>query len=185
MGFHVVLGLLTLSTLAFPSLANAPKETKLKPTLVFEGSHSAIQKTLFVVVTEEDGWKDLWKQHRGKGFDPPFTERFQDLGINFDTHYAVAVFIGSDSSLVVTPFARGDEVLIRFVAKGYQTEGRPAEDKRTAHQKAKDEAVADYCIVVLPKPIRTVVVEEDVRRQLDHPPLWQEKARFPIPKGEK
>src|SRR5262245_14939895 len=181
----VTFGLSALLALTCPSLTQEPKETTLKPTLIFSGSHSVIRKERFAVVTGEAGWKDLWEQHRGKESDPPFTERDQELSIDFDTHYVVAVFTGTDACLFVTTFARGDEILIRFTARGYQTEGRPPEDKRTAHQKAKDAAGADYCFVVLPKPIKTIVVERDVRRRLDYPPLWQEIARFPVPQGKK
>lgn len=185
---RIALSLVALGALAHASLAEDPKETKLKSVLMFSGTHSAIRKERFAVVTEEASWKELWEQHRGKDADPPFTERSQEFSIDFETHYVVAVFTGTDADLWVTAFARGDEVLMRFVAKGHQTEGRlPGQDdkKPTAHQKAKEEAAADYCFVVLPKPVKVVVIEEDVRQQLDHPPLWKERVRVPVPQGKR
>ncbi|MBP3960719.1 hypothetical protein J8F10_36310 [Gemmata sp. G18] len=190
MNIRTALGLVALGTLATASLAGEPKETKLKPTLVLRGSHSAIRKERFVVVTQEREWKELWAQHRGKEADPPFTERDQELSPDFDIHFVVAVFVGCDASLSVETFMRGDEVLLHVSARGYQTEGRlPGQvdglSKRTAHQEAKDEAVADYCFIVLPKPLKTVVVETDVRRQLDLPPQWKEQVRFHVPQDKK
>ena len=178
---------IALNTLTCTSFAEEPKVTRIKPTVVLDGTHSAIRREKVVLVTGEVGWKDVWAEHRGKEHDPAFTEQNQTLSIDFDTHYVVAIFTGCDSGLVVTTFARGDDVLVRFVANGYQTEGRPlgSEDKRTAHQKAKEAAVADYCFVVLPKPVKTIVIEQDVRRELPSPPLWKERFRFPAPKDKK
>jgi hypothetical protein len=156
---------------------------KLQPSVLFSGTHSAIRMRLLTVVHHERGWKELWEHHRGTDRDPPFTERSQALAINFESQFVVAVFTGDDSALDVTTFTRGDAVLVRFKAHGVQTEGRyPGQvDPRSAHQKAKDEAVADYCFVVLPRPAKTIVIEEDVRRQLGDPPVWRERVRFSPP----
>ena len=185
MNIRFALGLVTLGMLATASLAGEPKETKLKPTLVLRGSHSAIRKERFVVVTQEREWKELWAQHRGKEADPPFTERDQELSPDFDTHFVIAVFTGANTALSVSTFARGEDVLVRTRARGYQRGVGGNGPERTAYQQAKDEAIADYCFIVLPKPLKTVVVEKDVCRRLDVPPQWEEKARFPVPQGKK
>jgi hypothetical protein len=170
------------SAFAEPLPTKEPKLTDLKPTLVLRGSHSAILKEQFLVVTEEVKWKELWQEHRGK--DPKFTEKRQELTLDFKTHYLVAIFTGDDSGLSASAITRGEEVLIRFSAFGTQTrEGEV--DKRTAHEKAKDDAIAQYAFLILPKPIKTVVFERDCREQLDHPPLWKEKARIPLAKSNK
>jgi hypothetical protein len=183
---RVLLGCVALGALALASLAEEPKETKLKPTTAFRGSHSAILEEQFVIVTEEAEWKELWKKHRGDGRDQRSTETVQELTIDFDTHYLVAGFGGHHSSLIVTPFARGDAVLIRFSAHGSQFRPQPPElDKRPEFVKAKEQAGGDYCFVVLPKPAKTVIIEKDVREQLDHSPLWKEQKRFPAPHDKK
>ncbi len=183
---RVLFGCVALYSLTFASLADEPKETKLKPTAVFRGSHSAILEKQFAIITVETEWKDLWKKHRGDERDQRFTETVQELRINFDTHYLVAVFAGWRSSLVVTPFARGDTVLIRFSAHGFQFgAGQPGLDKRSEHEKAKDEAGGDYCFVVLPKPVKAVIIEKDVQRELGKPPIWEEQKQFPAPKDNK
>jgi len=191
---RVMIGCVTLNTFAFASLAQEPKETKLKPTLVFRGTHSAIQKERIVVITDEAGWKDLWKQHRGKEYDPPFTETDQELSIDFDTHYVVGVFTRECDDCVITPRMRGADVVIGFRPLWYSTEGRPplGDVKRTEQEKAADEArvakmvaKAPYAFIVLPKPVKTVVVEKDVRRDKSDPPLWKEVARFPGLKDKK
>lgn len=178
--------LLTLTVICSSALAGhmptkEPKVTELKPTLLLCGSHSAIRKEKFLVVTETAKWLALWKEHRGK--NPQFTEPGQDLKIDFESHYVVAIFTGDRSDLIVSTLLRGDEVVMRLTALGIQT-AEGVEDNRTAHEKARDEASADYCFVILPKPIKTVAIERDYRRQLDHPPLWKETARFPLPNNK-
>jgi hypothetical protein len=127
--------------------------------------------------------QELWKQHRGKEYDPPFTERLQELDVDFDTHYVVAVFTGPCTRCWITPRTRGADVVIGFGAEHLSTEGRPPE--RTVDEKAKEEAEAPYSFVVLPKPVKTVVIEKDVRRSKLDSPLWQEEARYPAPKDKK
>jgi hypothetical protein len=191
---RVAFGLSILLALVCPSLAQEPKETTLKPTLVFRGTHSAVRKERFAVVTGETEWKDVWKQHRGKEYDPPFTEKDQELSVNFETHYVVAVFTKECDECVITPRMRGADVVIGFRMQWYSTEGRPplGEDKRTEREKATDEAreakeaaKAPYAFVILPKPVKAVVIEKDVRRSKFDPPLWKEESRYPVPKDKK
>ena len=84
-------------------------------------------------------------------------------------------------------FTRGDEVAIRFLALGYQIEGRqPGWKTREPHvDKAKEAAIMPYAFVVLPKPVKTVVIEKDIRRDKFAAPEWKEAERFPAPKDNK
>ncbi len=177
--------ILCTSAFAEPAPTAEPKLSELKPTFVLAGTHSAIRKERLVVVTEEQKWKELWKEHRGK--ESKFTEHRQELTLDFKTHYVAAILTGTLSDLSATAFSRGDEVLIQFDAHGIQTleGGFSTADKRSAHDCAKEKAIAEYCFLILPKPIKTVIFERDCREQLGHPPLWKEKARFPSPKSEK
>ncbi len=186
---RVLLGCAALGVLAFAALADEPKgkDKPFKPTFVFSGSHSAIDRETFAVVADEVAWKVLWVKHRGKLFDPQFTEHQQDVEIDFNTHYVVAIFSAQWDWCQVTPRKRGDEVVIGFRPIGYSTEGRlpGTKDTRTEHEKAKEAAIAPYAFVVLPKPVQTVVIEKDVREHKSDPPLWKERARFPAPKDKK
>jgi hypothetical protein len=180
---RVTLCLSALLALAGSSPAQEPKETALKPTLVLSGTHSAIRKERTAVVTGAAEWKELWKEHRGKEYDPPFTERLQELNVDFDTHYVVALFTGPGGWCWITPRMRGGDVVIGFGGEVFSTEGRPPE--LTAGEKAKQEAEAPYTFVVLPKPVKAVVIEQDIRRSKLDPPLWKEAYRYPAPKDKK
>lgn len=194
MCFCVSFVLSALFSLAPLSCDKGPKETTLKPTVVLRGTHSAIRGERSAVVTSAAAWEELWKRHRGTDSDQPFTERFQELGIDFDTHYVVAIFTGLCDECEITPRGRGDDVVIGFRARFYSIAGRRplADDKRTEREKAADEAAdakdaakSPYAFVVLPKPVRTVVIEKDVRRSKFDAPLWKEEFRYPLTKDRK
>jgi hypothetical protein len=182
---RVLLGGVVLGALALASLADEPKETKLKPTTVFRGSHSDIRGEEFHVITTAKEWDKLWRKHRGDARDPLFTETSQSLEIDFETHYAVAIFTGSGERCSLTLRQRGDEVVIGFGFEIFSTEGRSPDMPRTDHEKAKDRAAAEYVFILLPKPVKTVVVEQDRQQRRNNPPDWIERAKFPAPKDKK
>ncbi|WP_439626648.1 hypothetical protein [Gemmata sp.] len=197
---RIAFNLCVVLVLAYPARAQEPKEAALKPTLVLCGTHSAILKEQAAVVTNAAAWKELWKQHRGPTQDPPFTEQCQELDVNFESHFVVAIFAGSCDECEVTPRNRGADVVIGYRARLYSVELRaripPIDDTRNEREKAADEAKevrevakeaakAPYAFVVLPKPVKTVVIERDVRRSKFDPALWKEVFRFPAPKDEK
>lgn len=181
---RVLFGSVVLGALAFASFADEPKEKPFKPLLIISGSHSAVQKDQLEICTTEVEWDVVWEKHRGEG-EPRFTEKRQRLEIDFGTHYVVAVFTRDKQECAVTTFERGDEVLVRYDAYCPQIAGRVGGKKRTKHQDAKEEAVAAYAFVVLPKPVRTVVMEQGSRVDLDHPLVWKEQKRFPAPGNKK
>jgi hypothetical protein len=182
---RILPGGVAVCALAFAALAEEPKETKLKPTAVFRGSHSDIRGEEFHVITTAKEWDKLWHKHRGDARDPLFTETSQSLEIDFETHYAVAIFTGSGERCWITPKQRGDEVVIGFGFEIFSTEGRSPDMPRTDHEKAKDRATAEYVFILLPKPVKTVVVEEDRKQRRNAPPDWTERAKFPAPKSNK
>jgi hypothetical protein len=181
--------LLSCSALCAPALVsraeepNAPKDTPLKPTAVFRGSHSDIRGEAFHVITTAKEWDKLWSKHRGYARDPLFTETFQSLEIDFETHYVVAIFTGSGERCSITFRQRGDAVVIGFGFEVFSTEGRLPD--RTDHEKAKENAAAEYVFILLPKPVKTVVVEQDREYRRNKPPDWIERAKFPAPKSNK
>lgn len=181
---RVALGCVTLCALTFASSADEPKETKLKPTLLFTGSHSAILKDRFEVVSNEKDWKKLWKEHRGDAATRLFAEGDQNFDIDFDSHYVVAAFYGSSPDGKVTPRQRDGTLFIGYENLYYQTEGG-AVDRRPDILKAQEATTAHYAFIVFPKPVKTVVIERNVQRELGKPPIWEEQKRFPAPKRGK
>jgi len=159
---------------------NGDEEKPFRPTAVFDGTHSQIKKEKIVRVLTADAWKELWQEHRGK--NATFTETGQSLEIDFETHYVIAIFVGNCDGCAITPRLRGDTVLIGYKGWVSQTEGR---DERTPAQRAKDDAMASYAFVILPRSRRTVLVEENVQRMLGEPPIWKQRVSFPAPDEKK
>jgi hypothetical protein len=166
--------------LAPVATAEEPKEMPYKATAVFTGTHSEIKKERFAVVYAAEVWKRLWEEHRGK--ENRFTESYQELEIDFETHFVVAVFAGSCDWCGINTRITSDELRVGFRAGVNQTEGggefgaRP----RTTVERAKDEAQAPYAFVVLPRPVRKIVIEQDVRRLIDESPVWEVRTAFPV-----
>lgn len=189
---RILLGCVALCALAFASLAEEPKETKLKQVTVFNGSHSKILKERFELVTTKEAWEKLWEEHQGKrdkridGLDE------QRIDVDFETHYVVAIFSGWCGWCAITPRQRDNAVVIGFEPSGWQTEGRPPgkkpdkEMKKLIRQrKVWEDALAPYAFVILPKPVKMVIIEEGKRPDLMSPPVWKERTRFPAPKDKK
>jgi hypothetical protein len=152
--------------------------------MTLKGTHSAIRKEQSAVVSDPVKWKALWKQHLGEHDNPLYADFSEELDIDFQTHYVVSIFAGSSTNCVLVSRIRGDQVVIRYAEEVFSTEGRPP--PRTPEQELKNKATAPYTFVVLPKPIKTVVIEKaiDGRRKIDMS-LGKEIARYPAPGDKK
>ena len=182
---RVLLGCMVVCAMSCALLAEEPKEKPFKPLLVFDGSHSAVRQDRIDLCTTAKEWEVVWSKHRGEEAEPQFTETRQALDINFDTHYLVAIFTRDKQECVVTTFARENAVVVRYDAHYLQIVGRfGGGEKRSKFQKAKENAVAAYAFVVLPKPVKTVIIEQGLRADLTQPFVWKEQKRFPAPKGK-
>src|SRR5262249_33762324 len=155
---------------ALPVAVREPDTANLRPSAVFQGSHSQVKNETFRLIETEAAWKELWKQHRGTATDRRYTEPDLAFNIDFDTQYVVAIFAGKHHWCTVTPRQWGESVVIRFEARGHQVIGLTPgadfspEEKRAWRKQAKqNEAAATYAFVVLPKPVRTVVIEQGTR----------------------
>lgn len=156
-------------------------EKLFRPVAVFQGTHSRITKETFRLIRTPDAWKQVWEEHRGAPGKQRFTESDQALGIDFENHLVVAIFAGPCDWCDVTPRLRADTVVIGFWACVNQTEGRPlgaGGPPPDPAETAKEKAQAPYAFVVLRKPVRTVVIEQDVRRELPSPPVWKQRTTF-------
>ena len=164
---------------------DAPAGKKFKPTAVFTGTHSQITKeTIRLIATAED-WKPLWEAHRGNHDSREFTETDQQFDIDFESHYVVAIFTWNCDRCHVSPRLRDGSVVIGFEAVGYQIEGGPlgegkAPTESEKRESAKRNAANPYAFVVLPKPVRTVIIEKAHRRELGTAAVWKAIKTFPI-----
>jgi hypothetical protein len=91
----------------------------------------------------------------------------------------------------VTTRQRDGIAVIGYLKTYIQTEGREpdattkqAQEERKL-EKERTDALAPYAFVVIPKPVRTVVIERGKRRDLSTPPEWKEVKRFPAPDDKK
>lgn len=183
--------LLSCLALAFGVCAEEPKEPKIKGAIAFSGTHSQIRNERIELVSTKKEWDKLWEQHYGTPKGRRLLAESLELSVDFDTHYVVAVFSGECYWCDVTTRERKGFVVIGYEKTSIQTEGRePGADTKRAKkerelEKERADALAPYAFVVLPKPVRTVVIERGQRRDLATPPEWKEVKRFPVPDDKK
>jgi hypothetical protein len=172
-------------------ISKPPTETKLKPVAVYSGTHSQIRNERFRLATTADAWKGLWELHRGNRDVRAYTEPELQLDIDFDTHYVVAMFSGSCDWCHVNTVRRGDTVVIWYKPCFWSTEGRQpgvlSAKEKLAQEKEEQRqaALAPYVFVVLPKPVKTVVIEQNVQTRRDESPIWKHRHTFAAPADPK
>ena len=157
------------------------EDTPLRPAAVFQGTHSLIKKEVFKVIKTKEAWKTLWTEHRGQERIKPFIETVQTFEVDFDTHLVAAVFSGGSDWCDVSASVQAREVVIRFRAITYQIDGMPlgfGDEALTTLLMKKRLAQRPYAFIVLRKPVKSVVIEQDVRQRLDFPPEWKHRVTF-------
>lgn len=162
----------------------AHDEKPLRPAALFQGSHSQIAKESFRVIKTPGEWKSLWEEHRGEFDRRAFTEYEQSFDVDFEENLVVALFTGRCDWCEVTPRLRGDAVVIGYQADMYQRISFASQNiPPTPVEKAKEArevAKAPYALIVLRKPVKTIVIEQDVRRVIDAPPVWKHRQTFKL-----
>ena len=151
-----------------PVLSHAaePVGTLLKPSVVLTGTHSQVRQETLRLITTASEWKTLWKAHRGDDPHRGYTETHQELMVDFEAHFVVAIFTGACDWCDVKTVRRGDAAVVGFERCYTQTEGGPlgAGSKTPAEaekrEEEKESAKAPYAFVVLEKPLTKVVIEE-------------------------
>jgi hypothetical protein len=171
---------------AFGARADEPKEPKLKGATVFAGTHSQIRNERIELVTTKKEWDQLWDQHYGTTKERRLLAESLELSVDFDTHSVVAVFVPGCYWCAVTTRERDGMAVIGYEKTYIQTEGREPDavtkqmKRERKLEKERTDALAPYAFVVIPKPVRTVVIERGQRRDLSTPPEWKEVKRFPV-----
>lgn len=80
----------------------------------------------------------------------------------------------------MSPRRRGDAVVIGFRPEVNQTEEPPLGQGVPEKAEPEKEVLAPYASVLLRQPVGTLVVEQDVRREIDAPPVWKLRATFKV-----
>lgn len=155
----------------------APEEGH-PPLVSWSGSYSAITTARVLLVSDDQAWERLWKEHAGDkiettGHGLPVWPR-----VDFQRCMVLAIFSGSETNgcgVHVLSAAEGDGVVrVRIDWCGFQTSAPPG-------QKDLGVATSGYGMAVLLRAALPMVVEENVQGLKDQPALWKERARLPAP----
>ena len=141
------------------------RQAIINPYISWSGAHSKVAETKYFKITDSKEWEKLWHRHAGEKSDVP--------AVNFEVCMVIAIFHGrhfNSAGIVITITEEGGQIRFRFDDDSYQTLGDD--------EKGGAVEVEDYGIFVIPRSTKPLVLEEDVQRLLDKPPIWKERARF-------
>jgi len=125
----------------------------------------------------EKEWITIWQRHKGVKESKDYDLFYNPLGlpaIDFEQCMVMAVFEGSGWNSTglkaVEIVEQGDDVVLQFQSKGYQTGGANGGGRQ----------VTVYGFFVLPRSSKTVVLHQRVRTMdMRHPFTWKEPIRLP------
>lgn len=147
--------------------AEAPVAVVHKALLSWSGAHSQIDTPRYLRVVTSQDWETLWQSHLGNA--PKDAPGSALPRIDFSQCMVVAVFLGASQncrgvsvgSLVETK----DALTLRLVWHTYQTLDGSND-------------VTPFGIFLLPRNRKPLVLETNVQRLLNAPPIWKVQTRF-------
>lgn len=165
---------------------------QMKPALVWTGTDSKIDKEAFVRCTSQPECDELWQKHRGVNPWGTVVQQQKDDSqeldhcqycpqVDFDSHMIVAVFSGRGAHEGMSVKSVLDER--DFVRIGYKVEtSQPGPARPNAPRTPARKPAQGYVFAVLPRSEKPIILEQDVRREINAPPVWIERARLATPK---
>ena len=139
-----------------------------RPFVSWSGPHSGLPERCHFRITSEKQWRDVWTRHVGDAAEKDTFGYVVVPAVDFERCMVVAVFQGrrenNNGVVAVSVTEDGEQMKVRLQPKPYQT--GPVGDP-----------VTPYGIFVLPRSAKSLLLEEDARRNWG-PPVWRERARF-------
>src|SRR5262249_7261822 len=172
--FHIFLIASMLFSTALVRADEFPRTTK--PVLVWTDTNSKITKPLFARCDTRKEWSTVWQKHQGRDADPymsiaPYPE------IDFESYMAIAIFHGKSSMnsgiWVREVVEEKSRIRIHYQPSWYQI----VVDTQTNAREALAETNS-FAFILLPRSRKEIVFEEDVRRTIQGPSVWKERARI-------
>lgn len=142
------------------------------------GQQSGITKARTVLVSDEATWERVFTEHMGKNLEHAPTSQPYIPEVDFRRYAVVCVFggpmVNTSGIRMVSMTDLPDHHRLRYDAIKYQSEGPDGN--------AAGALPTPFGIFVIPRPVRTLVLEEDVNNLIGAPPVWTERERIEPPK---
>ncbi|NQZ70889.1 MAG: hypothetical protein HRT89_22795 [Lentisphaeria bacterium] len=154
-------------------------EKSIKPYIVLSGANSRFKKKDTMRIMTPGAWIKTWQKHLGYKEDVKYDlyrNRLKLPIVDFKTCMLIAVFGGkrfnSAGYKVHTIFLKDDNLIFRYEAKSYQTDG-------------EGEKVTPYGFFIIPRSDKTVVGEYAYRERKNGPITWIESFTIKKEQSEK
>jgi hypothetical protein len=159
--------------LVFDSEPVEAMEKEIKPLMTIYGMHSKITKQRVARITLAEDWRALWSEHVGPAKRLAGGDDVEHIEPDFDRVMAIAVFMGKGAYV---PFTLDSIV---------ETSERIMLRKRNIGQRSGaftpdlDANSQPWGVIILPRSNKEIVLQYDVRSEMDAPPKWKDSEKLP------
>ena len=151
---------------------------ELPAVVQWMGNHSSITKPRTVLISDAATWERVYAEHMGSLLEHAPTSAAYIPEVDFARYSVVCVFGGArinTSGYRLVSIADLPEVQrLRYDAVQYQTMSLDGKDPGNSCE--------PFGMFVIPRPRRTLVLEEDVNGLIGAAPKWKEQCRIEPPK---
>lgn len=152
----------------------------IKPSVWWLGSDSKVEAGRIELITDAARWEAVWREHRGDRVEKNANGFEIWPQVDFGTQCVLAVFDGkgknSNGFFPVGIEDLGAHVRLRYDEGGFQTASFNGPDSGIA--------TTSYGFMVFPRPVKTLVLEENVQNLIGGPAEWKERKRMePVAAG--
>ncbi|CAG0954731.1 hypothetical protein PHYC_00399 [Phycisphaerales bacterium] len=160
-----------------PQLAPPMAAVEFPAIVQFAGSYSKIEARRIELVADEARWEAVWKEHQGADIEKNANGFETWPTIDFERYSVLCVFGGKGTNTngwrLVSSVEFADHIRIRYDHWGFQTASFDGPDHGVP--------TTAFGLFVVPRPGKTLVLEEDVNSIIGAPPRWKERMRIPPP----
>lgn len=154
-----------------------PEARGITPVVVIAGSDSACSKAECTSCRNRKEWATVWQKHIG---DRAGRGRQVLPEVDFESFMVVAIFQGESSQNyglhIVEVLERASSVRVRFQPLWYQIPSSPSSESDELKLRTQS-----FAFLVIPRAEKKIIVENNVQRVIDSPPVWKSVAELPKP----
>ena len=163
-----------------PRVENQAENAGAKPAVWWLGSDSKVETGRIELIADAARWEAVWKEHRGDRVEKNANGFETWPQVDFATQCVLAVFDGkgknSNGFFPAGIEDLGSHVRLRYDEGAFQTASFNGPDSGIA--------TTSYGFMVFPRPVKTLVLEENVQNLIGGPAEWKERKRVePVAAG--
>lgn len=179
LGFILIMGSGSGSTTELKSQEKTRDDVR-KPLAMLTGDSSKITKPKTLLVSNNQDWLTLWREHRtGSATKKENSDEAELIEFNFQEVLIIAIFDGNVTachnyslpSLIESEKAVRLQITLNCSQTGHS--GDPEVDKRTFATRQT------WGVFVIPRTNKEIILEQNAQILIGEKPIWEVWKRFP------